>query len=248
MAPVKEVSTSRGPEEYLRLALQAESPRERARFARQGLDSAPPDVDPDTQVLLLRQLYLAYLDSHRLREAAEIAIEMARIGPLKDVAHCDASRAFQALGDMEGAIAHQRLAARWSPAPRRSFHYWSLATLLHFHGELDGAIAALQRGERWAHADRPLLRAHRAWIRLEAGEGVRRLDQIVRDLERSKAREGYGQLVLGMLHHQMGDARKAAVHLRAFLRRNASADTAKALSLREELARARAVLASIESD
>src|SRR5687768_2711527 len=131
MPPLKEVSSSRGPADYLRLALQAGSPRERARFARRGLDAAPSDVDPDTQVLLLRQLYLAHLDSHRYRDAAEVAVEMSEIGPLKDVAHCDASRAFYGAGEIEAAIAHQRLAARWAPASRRSFQYWSLATLLH---------------------------------------------------------------------------------------------------------------------
>jgi hypothetical protein len=41
----------------------------------------------------------------------------------------------------------------------------------------------------------------------------------------------------------MGDAGRAAMHLRAFLARNADADEAKAATLREELRRARLVLA-----
>lgn len=249
MPPLKEVSSSRGPEEYLRLALQAESPRERARFARLGLRADPEGLAPDTHVLLLRQVYLAYIDSRRFQRAAEVALEMASIGGgLRDVAHHDASRALAAVGDVTGAVAQQRLAARAAPPERRSFHYWSLGTLLHFAEDRASAIAAMRRGERWAHADRPLLRAHRAWIRLEAGQAVRGLEAIIGELEQSKGREGYGQLVLGMLRNWMGDRPRAAVHLRAFLRRNASADVGKAITLREELRRARLVLAEIESD
>jgi tetratricopeptide (TPR) repeat protein len=249
MAPLKEVSSSHCPEECLRLALEADSPRKRAHWAQRGLSAGDPgDLAPDTQVLLLRQLYLAYLESRRYLQAAQVAVEMASIGPLKDVAHHDASRAFSAAGDLEAAAAQQRLAARAAPPERRSFHYWALGTLLQFRGDAEGAAAAMQRGERWAQADRPLLRAHRAWVRLEAGQPVRQLGTIVAALERSKAREGYGQLVLGMLYRCMGDTRRAAVHLRAFLRRNAAADVGKAAGLREELRRARLALAEIESD
>jgi tetratricopeptide (TPR) repeat protein len=250
MPPLKEVSSSRSPEELLSEALQAESPQMRAQLAQEGLDQASEgDLAPDTEVLLLRQIYLAHLESHRFRKAAEVATRAASIGPLQDVLRHDASRAWAALGELDAAIEQQRLAARAAPPDRRSFHYWSLGTLLHHAGDHEGAASALRRGERWAHVDRPLLRAHRAWVCLEAGEPVRDLQAIARDLERSKrASKGYGQLVLGMLHYQMGDLGKAAVHLRAFLRRNAAADPAKALTLREELRRARTVLAELESD
>lgn len=248
-APQMEVSSSRCPEDYLRLALEATSPGQRARLAQQGLEAAAPgDLVPDTEALLLRQLYLAHLDSAHLEEAARAALRMVETGVLRDIAHHDASRALAALGDRDGAIAQQRLAARASPPERRSFHYWALGTLLQFAGDLEAAAAAMARGERWAHVDRPLLRAHRAWVRLEAGHGVRGLDTIVRDLESAKCGRGYGQLVLGMLRHWMGDDRRAAVNLRAFLRRNAGADPAKAITLREELHRARKVLAELESD
>ena len=50
-----------------------------------------------------------------------------------------------------------------------------------------------------------------------------------------------------MIAHLMGDQREAIVHLQAFLRRNADAGLAKELTLREELRRARAVLAKIDS-
>ena len=244
---MKEVSTSRTPEECLRLAMEATAPAARAQLAEEGL-AQPNLLEADTEVLLLRQLYLAELEAHHFRTAADIAEEMAALGPLKDVAHHDASRALLALGELREAIDQQRLAARAAPPDRRSFHYWSLATLLHHNGSYEAAISALARGERWAHEDRPLLRAHRAWMELEVGDSVLGLNVIIGDLEASKAKNGYGRFVLGMLHHQMGDPRSAALHLRAFLRRNAAVDMAKAITLREELRRARSVLAEIESD
>lgn len=248
--PLKEVSPSRTPEELLRRALEAESPKQRADLAREGLELGGEEVEPDTAMLLLRQIYLAHVESHRFQTAIEIAEQMVALEtPMKDIAHHDASRAHAALGQTARAIEQQRMAARAAPPDRRSFQSWALATLLHFAGDLDGAEAALLRAERWAREDRPLLRAHRAWVLLDAHEPVEELDAILRDLERSeRARKGYGELVLGMLRHHMGDDRAAATHLRAFLRRNADADSAKAITLREELRRARTILAEIESD
>lgn len=248
MPPLKDVSSSRTPEQCLSEAVRAQSAEARARLAQEGLDQGAGDVAPDTEVLLLRQLYLAHLDAHRFRHAADLALRAAGVGPLADVLRHDASRALAALGELDAAIEQQRWAARVSPAERRSFHYWALGTLLHHAGQYQAAISAMTRGERWAHADRALLRAHRAWICLEAGEPVEQLGSIVSDLERSKTGGGYGQLVLGMLSYRVGDLRRAAVHLRAFLRRNADADSAKAITLREELRRARSVLAELESD
>lgn len=248
--PLKEVSPSRTPEDFLRRALEADSPKLRADLAREGLELGEEDLEPDTELLLLRQLYLAHLESHRFQTAVEIAGRMTELATaLKDVAHHDASRAYAALGQTARAIEEQRMAARTAPPDRRSFQGWALATQLQFSGDLDGAESALRRAERWAREDRPLLRAHRAWILLELDEPVEDLDEILAELEGSlKASKGYGELVLGMLRHRMGDDARAAVHLRAFLRRNASADSAKATTLREELRRARTVLASIESD
>lgn len=247
MAAPKEVSSSLSAEECLRLALDADDPQQRALWARRGLATAE-GIEPDTRVLLLRQLYLAHLDARNFERAAEVAVRTAGLGPLREVAHHDASRAYAAAGQLHEAVAQQRLAARASPPERRSFHYWALGTLLQFGGDPAGATAALRRAERWAQRDRPLLRAHRAWVRLEAGQPVRQLGLIVADLERSPAREGYGRLLLGMLYRAMGDSRRAAVHLRAFLRRNASAEPGKLAGLCEELRRARMALAEIDSD
>jgi len=249
MARVKEVPTDpSAPEDFLWLALRADTAKGRARYAREGLGCTDEQLAPDTQVLLLRQLYMAQLELRQLRRAADVARQMAAIGPLKDIAHHDAARALFALGDIDEAIAEQRLAARAAPAARRSFHLWSLATWQHFAGDVDGALGSLRRAERWASRDAALVRAQAAYVRLDAGEAPEALGRIVRDLEKSRAREGYGQYLLGMIAYLMGDHRKAAAHLRAFLRRNASVEEAKALTLREELRRSRLVLAEVESD
>lgn len=217
-------------------------------IAQAGLAHAVADeLTPDTHVLLLRQVYLGHLELKQLAQAAEVAAQMAAIGPLRDVALHDAARALGAMGDLDAAIEQQRLAARAAPPERRSFHLWGLATLQHFAGRAEGALATLSRAERWAARDRALLRAHGALIQLERGGAVEGLADILSDLKASRAAEGYGRFLLGMIAHQMGDPRSAAVHLRAFLNRHASADAPKALTLGEELRRARRVLARIES-
>ena len=235
-------------EAFLWRALRADDARKRAKLARQGLATTPEELSADTQVLLLRQLYLAHLELHQLAEAIAIARQMVEVGALEDIARHDAARALYATGEIADAIGQQRLAARRAPAARRSFQLWALGTWQHFTGDVDGAIRTLTRARRWASRGKPLLTAHLAYVRLDAGRAVRELDRIVRDLQRSKSREGYGQFLLGMIAWHMGDARRAAPHLRAFLRRNAAVDEPKALTLREELRRARLVLAKIESD
>lgn len=246
--PKTEPAEGVSAEEYLRRALTAETPPARARWAQKGLALDASDLAPDTQVLLLRQLYLAHLEARRFRQAAEVAGQMAAVGPLRDIAHHDAARALAALGEMDEAISAQRMAARHAPGPRRSFQLWSLATLQHFHDDVPGALRSLARAERWAHRDRAMIRAHVAYVKLSAGIAVPELDERITDLQKSPAREGYGQWLLGMLAYELGDPRKAAVHLRAFLRRHAAADEAKTITLREELRRARVALARIESD
>ena len=236
------------PEDYLARALRAEEPEARRREAEQGLALPPETIELDTRVLLLRQVYLAEMAERRYRKAAETAAAMAAVGPLADVGHHDRCRALQAAGDVAGALGAQRLAARNAPARRRSFHYWSLATLQHFSGDIDGALHSLEKGLRHAQADRPLLVAHEAYVLLDAGEAVEDLQAIRQDLASAPCGQGYGQLVLGLIAHAIGDRLAARTHLRAFLRRNASADEVKQATLREELRRARLALAELESD
>jgi len=233
------------PEEHLAAALAAEAPEGRIQAAERGLDD--PQLDGDTHVLLLRQVYLAHLELGQLDDAADTAEAMAAIGPLRDVAYTDLARARQALGDTSGAIEAQRLAARNAPPDRRSFQLWSLATLQHFAGDHDAARDSLGRGLRYATDDRPLLRAQDAWVALETGELVEDLEDIRQTLANARCGQGYGQFVLGMIAHELGDLPAAMTHLRAFLRRNARVDVAKGITLREELRRARAVLASLTS-
>jgi hypothetical protein len=230
-------------DDLLERAIAARDPAERERFARRGLDLDDPQRTPDTQFLLLRQLYLAQLERDRWDEAVAIAEDMASVGAFVDLAHNDRSRALSARGDSFAAIAAQRDALAAAPAERRSFQGFFLATLLHFDGDVPGALAAVASAERAAARDRPLVRALGAYIRLDAGMPALHLAEIVADLGKSRAREGYGQYLLGMIAHHMGDTARAAAHLRAFLRRNAAIERAKVITLSEELRRARRALA-----
>jgi hypothetical protein len=85
-------------------------------------------------------------------------------------------------------------------------------------------------------------------VRLDAGLAAPGLEEILDALAKSPAREGYGQYLLGIIAYLVGDRRKAAAYLRAFLRRNAAIDPAKIATLREELHRAQKALADMESD
>ena len=241
MADPRQAAPGPTAAEYLRLAMLAPDAETRARLATTGL--AQPEVDAETRFLLLRQLYLARFTERQYRGALELTARMLETGELLDLAHHDAARALQALGELPGAVAAQRLAAESAPTGRRSFHYWGLATLEHFAGDVDGALASLSVGLRWSRRDRPLLRAHAAYIRLDAGRAAPALAGTVASLQRAKCREGYGQFLLGMLAWHMGDQPRAVLHLRAFLTRNANVDEAKAATLREELRRARVTLA-----
>lgn len=248
MPPLNPVSDSLGPEEYLYQALRAKDAEGRLVHAEEGLALPDEELAPDTRVLLLRQVYLARLEMRQFRGAAETAAEMALVGPMKDVAYHDRARALQALGEMDNAIDSQRLAARNAPAQRRSFHLWCLATLQHFVGDVEAALETLDKGLRGASRDRPLLKAHAAYITLEQGDGVEELGKIRSELAQAKCGQGYGQYLLGMISVHMGDDRAAGVHLRNFLRRNARIDDAKAMTIREELRRARLALSQIDFD
>jgi hypothetical protein len=234
-------------EQWLWQALRAAGPEGRLASAEAGLALPEHEIAPDTRVLLLRQLYLAHLELRQLKRAAEVADAMAAVGPLRDVAYNDKARALYAAGETEAAVAAQRLAARAAPPARKSFHLFFLATLQNFRGDLEGALAALDKGLRVAHKDRPLLKAQAAYVRLAAGQAPEGLAATLAELRAAPCREGYGQFLLGMIAYHMGDRALAATHLRAFLGRNAQIDLPKALTLREELRRARMVLAELTS-
>lgn len=247
-APPADDPGASSPDICLLRAVRATRPEERIRWAQQGLVLIRDSIDGDMRPLLTRQLYLAHLEKGELARAETVARDLVAMGLLPDIAHHDLSRLLAARGDLEGAIREQRLAARAAPPERKSFHLWGLATLQQFADEPDAALATLEKALRCSVRDRALLKAQAAYVRLEAGLPVRGLDQVLAGLRESKNREGYGQFLLGMLAHHMGDVPRAIVHLRAFLRRNAAADPAKELTLREELLRARRALAQLESD
>src|SRR5580698_3771133 len=101
--------------------MAAGSPAARARWARRGLAQRAP-LDRTTQTMLLRQLSLSYYEAGRFGEAHEVALQALELDVLPDVLLQDAARAALASGDLEGAIAHLRIAARKGPASRRPFH------------------------------------------------------------------------------------------------------------------------------
>jgi hypothetical protein len=237
-------SKGKTAEEYLWQATRARDTRSRLSFAQLGLAADPDSMNPQTRFLLLRQLYLVQLEIGKLGQARGLTEEMVSMGVMKDTAYHDRSRVLFVLGETSEAIESQRQAARFAPPVRRSFHFWSLATLQQHVGASKAAIDSLDHGLRWSKRDRPLLEAHQALIILEGGDAVRDLTGIIDRLLQSPNREGYGRYILGMLYTHMGDAQSGIVHLSSFLNRNASADRAKSLTLQRELERARQVVSS----
>lgn len=230
----------RTAEEWLLAAVRARAPEPRLRAARAGI--AVGTEAKDIRLLLERQLYVARIEQRRFQMALTHAEAMVGLGVLRDVAHHDASRVLTALGETERAIASQRLAARASHPERRSFHLWSLATLQHFAGRPDDALSTLARAMRCSTRDRPLLAAHGLYVRLDRGDLPRGADATVARLRASPSREGYGRFLLGMIAFHRGEAAEAREELGAFLARHADADPVLALTLREELRRARLAL------
>ncbi|WP_437597829.1 tetratricopeptide repeat protein [Sorangium sp. So ce590] len=231
-------------EEMLRRALGAETPRSRALWARRGLSLRGP-LDRTTQAMLLRQLYLAYFETRRFERAAEVADQVLALGVLRDVAHQDAARAKQALGDIEGAVGHLRLAARTGPASRRAFHWWTLGSVYHLARRYDEAIGALTRAARWGTREKPLYQGHLAVVQCESGETVEGLGTLIDRLSAVPAGQGYGRFVLGQMAYfdrRWGEAKK---YLEAFVQRSTSGRAAVAIALGGEIEAARRTLGSL---
>ncbi len=227
--------------------MASEDPSEASRHARAGLArveqqrSLGDEPDPEATLLLLRELFKAHLRAGLPRSAHAIARKMTRLGVLSEVAHADLGRACAALGWFERAGRCYRLAARYAPATRRATHWSACAMALWHAGRHDEALAALDRATRWSSVTRPLHRAQAAMVERSRGATVTDLDEIVADLDASRASEGYGRYVLGTLAHWSDDHERAAAWLREFVARN-ERDPLRAATLAGELARARAIL------
>ncbi|HSN98702.1 MAG TPA: hypothetical protein VLS89_10475, partial [Candidatus Nanopelagicales bacterium] len=202
-------------------------------------------IDRSTQAMLLRQLYLAYYEARRFERAAEISGQMVELGVLPDVAHQDAARARQALGDVEGAIGHLRLAARTGPASRRAFHWWTLGSVYHLAGRLDEAAAALSRAARWGTTDKPLYFGHLAVVKRERGLAVPELGELFEQLSQAPSGQGYGRFVLGHLAFHLQRWGEARRYLEAFVQRSTSGRPALAIALEGEVKKARETLSAL---
>lgn len=227
-------ATSPTPESLLQRAIGARSAAARAKYAKKGLACRAP-LDRTIQSMLLRQLYLAYFEQQQFSKALEIAEQMLDLDTLVDVCRQDAARALIALGDVDEAANHLRLAARAAPARRRSFHLWTLGSVLYLAGKLDEAESTLRRAVRWGTTDRPLYAAHLALIQAEMGQRPDDLDEIVEQLEQAPCGQGYGRFVLGMLCVHAGRPADARRYLHTFVERTRRGRKATALSLAGEI-------------
>ncbi len=223
------------PESLLQRAIGAKTAVARARYAQRGLSSRAP-LDRTIQSMLLRQLYLAYFEQQQFEKALEVGEQMLELDTLPDVCRQDVARALVALGDLDEAANHLRLAARSAPARRRAFHLWTLGSVLYLAGRLDDAERALQRAVRWATTDRPLYAGQLALIQREAGQRVGNLHEVVEKLEEAPCGQGYGRFVLGMLCMHIDRRDDAERYLRAFIKRTREGRLAMSLSLSGELA------------
>jgi tetratricopeptide (TPR) repeat protein len=167
---------------------------------------------------------------------------------LTDVAHQDAARACQALGDIEGATGHLRLAARSSPASRRAFHLWTLGGVLYLRRRYPEAASALGRAARWGTTDKPLYLAHLALAHCAQGETIDNLERIIKQLEAAPCGQGYGRFVLGRLCSYAGRRGDAMRYLEAFVRRTTTGRRAVEIALEGELAEAKRTLAELRGN
>lgn len=240
-------SAVKTPEHHLQKAIAARSASVRAKYAKLGLASRER-LDRTTQAMLLRQLYLAQFEARRFTEALDIAVQLIQLQVLADVAHQDAARACQALGEIDRAMGHLRLAARACPASRRAFHLWTLGGLLYLEHRYGQAVSALTRAARWGTTDKPLYIGHLALARCAQGERLVNLDGIIDQLEAAPCGQGYGRFVLGRLCGYAGRRDEAIRYLQAFVRRTNRGRPALSIALEGELAEARQALTEMKGN
>jgi tetratricopeptide (TPR) repeat protein len=233
------------PEDLLQKAMLARTTTSRARYAHAGL--ASPDLDPTTQAMLLRQLYLCHFERRRFKEAHQLALQAIELDVLPDVIHQDAARAAFAAGHLDVAVGHLRTAAKRGPASRKAFHYWTLGSTLFLAHRYREAIAALALAARGRKGDRTLYRAHLALARIAGGDPVDDLQATIETLATSPAGRGYGRFVLGHLLYAAGEWNAAKRCLQAFVDKLEGGRTAITIALEGELRMSRATLAKMEA-
>ena len=198
--------------------------------------------------MLLRQLYLSQYEARRFAVARDVIGQALELGVLTDVLHQDAARAALALGDVDGAVSHLRMAARRGPASRRPFHLWTLGGTLFMAHRYAEAASALERAVRWGTRDRPLYRGHLALVRIASGERPADLQSTILELASSPCGQGYGRFVLGHLAYATGAWPMARRYLEAFVRRTDASRASLAIALEAELRMARATLAKMSAN
>lgn len=231
----------------LKRAMAARTPATRARLAKAGL-ATRSGIDPTTQAMLLRQLYLACFETKKLKKALEYAEQAIALDVLPDVLHQDAARAALAYGDLALAVTHLRIAVKRAPGSRKPFHCWTLGSVLFLAQRYTDAIGALERASRWGTRDKPLYKAHLALARIANGETVRDLQATINQLAEAPCGQGYGRFVLGHLAYAAGEWVAARRYLEAFVKRAEAGRPALALSLAGEVRMAKATLAKMRAN
>ncbi len=234
------------PELLLARAIKTEAPEQKRALAERGLElNEEHEHDPELECLLLRQLYLAAIEEGHFEEALILAERVIEVGELGDVARQDAARVCLALGDVDAAVGHLRIAGRVSPPSRRAVHDWTLGTVLYLEGRPEDAIPALSRAARWATTQKPLYEALLGLARRASGQNEPNLAELREQLEDSDCLTGYGELVLGELCVHLGEHGAARRHLRGFVERVAKSRRAKTLTLAAEVEHATRLLRSM---
>ncbi len=216
-------------------------------YARKGL-AAHAALDRTTQAMLLRQLYLSLYEGRHFEKAHAIALQALELDVLPDVLNQDAARAALASGDLDGALAHLRAAARKGPPSRRPFHLWTLGGTLFLAQRYAEAGAAFRRAARWGTNDRPLYRAHLALSCIAAGEEVSDLQDTINALAEAPCGQGYGRFVLGHLAYAAGEWNAARRYLEAFVTRTSTSRPALGIALEGEVRMARATLSKMSAN
>ena len=244
--PPRPKASIQTPTDCLERALAANSPVERAKYARLGL-SYRGGIDRTTQAMLLRQLYMAYYEAAKFRKALDVANQLLELRVMVDIAHQDAARACKSLGLIEDALGHLRLASRRGPASRRAFHLWTLGSTLFLAGRYREAAGALERAAQWGTSEKTLYQAHAILARLARGESVANHRVFFRRLAKSEMGEGYGRFVLGMMAYYTQHWDDAQTLLSSFVKRNETLRPATQHSLAGEVSLAQATLKQMSS-